>query len=464
MSYRVCMSIQPGWLEYKDPLKWQDNQVHSEYPKMNGAITPLLNTILTSILGNPVPNITVVTEKLQGSFGQDGLPIGCYGSILNNQSDVTFLPVEYPVVDYNKVDPVQVFHEGQLSILTLYKVDEVNKIIYADLLQSSLKSFDNVIWSLIFLSFFVFATLFFIRKRMHSLKKQGYSPLFETFSHMIGQETTDFSDRSGRLISMVMTFGFFFILAFYLNLMSTDLVVVIKPKVINNYKDVMDEKNATVFFYAFTYDLNEFVNAEKGSIQEEFWKMYKNNYINVDVQQNMKDMLSGGTINKTLDAKLISFLSSLYNHAFVKQVCKMKVIMQKDIPLFSRMFTWTSSDPEGKQHTTGLIMRQGLKSDLIRKGKRRLRGLFEGDIIKKLIAHVADTVDYGPIMEGTASISEIMKCLSKTVNYNHPKVENANPSNFRYLGLIYAFFFFIAFIVLVLEIVQKLWTTTRVRF
>ena len=173
------------------------------------------------------------------------------------------MPVEYPVVDYNNVDFVQVIHEGQLSIMSMYKVDGFNKIIYANLVQSSLKSFDSIIWSLICLSFFVFAALFFIRKRTHSLKKQGYSPLFEAFSHMISEETTDFSDRSGRLISTLVTLGFFFILEFYFILMSTDLVVVNKPQVINNYRDVMDEKNATVFFYAFMYDLNEFVSAEK---------------------------------------------------------------------------------------------------------------------------------------------------------------------------------------------------------
>ena len=80
MSYRVCMSIQPGLFQFDDPLKWQNNQVHPEYPMMSGGITPLINTILISMLGNHAPNITVITEKLQGSFGKNGLPIGCYGS------------------------------------------------------------------------------------------------------------------------------------------------------------------------------------------------------------------------------------------------------------------------------------------------------------------------------------------------------------------------------------------------
>ena len=456
------MSIQPGLLQFDDLPKWEGNQVYPEYPKMSGGLTPLSDIILTSTFGKPAPNMSIIIEKFKGSFGKDGLPIGCYGSILDNHSDATFLPVEYPVVDYNKVDPVQVLHEGQLSILTNYKVDEVNKIIYADLLQSSLKSFDRIIWSIIFLSILAFSVLLLMRKLVHSIKNQGYSPLFETFSHMIRQETTDFSDRSGRLISMIMTFGFFFLLAFYLNLMSTDLVVVTKPKVVNTYRDVMNIENVTVSFYSMTYDISEFENAEKGSIQEEFWNMFKDSYMTIDLQENMEGITNAETMKKALDGKLIALLSSLYSHALVKQGCKMKVIMQKDMPMLSRMFFWIPNDPEGKQHTTGLILRQGLKSDLIRKGKRRLRGLFEGDVIKKLIADVIDTIDFGPMSEGTASISEIMKCMSKTVNYNHPEVEKVNPRNFRYLALLCAFLFFKALIALVSEIVHKMMTITRV--
>ena len=64
-------------------------------------------------------------------------------------------------------------------------------------------------------------------------KKQGNdlsdSPFFETFSHFIGQDSSNFLDRPEKLISLSMMSGFFLILAFYLNLMSTDLVVYTKP-------------------------------------------------------------------------------------------------------------------------------------------------------------------------------------------------------------------------------------------
>ena len=104
-----------------------------------------------------------------------------------------------------------------------------------------------------------------------------------------------------------------------------------------------------------------------------------------------------------------------------------------------------------------------MKSDLIKKGKRRLRGLFEGDVIKKLIADVIDTIDFGHLSEGTASISEITKCMSKTVNYNQAEVEQVNPKNFRYLALVYAILVLVAFIVFVLEIHNFMTTPTQVK-
>ena len=192
------MTPQPGIIQVEEPYKWEDGQVNAEYPKTSGLIVPVTNLFLTSLLGNPAPNISLVFESGTGSVGQDGSPIACYGSVYNNESDIAYTPVEYPIQDYSKVDPVQVIYEGPLSILSLYKVDDKVSIEYADFLADSLKSFDMTIWSVVILTFFVFTGLLVL---WNSLKRtEGYSCLFETFCHMIGQESTNFEDRSGRLI------------------------------------------------------------------------------------------------------------------------------------------------------------------------------------------------------------------------------------------------------------------------
>ena len=91
----------------------------------------------------------------------------------------------------------------------------------------------------------------------------------------IGQTTdlkiSSINDRSGKLISIVMTVGFFVIILFYFNCMSTNLVVVTKPRVVNNYRDIMSRKNldlGRLVFFVITYDIKQFKN---GSMQHDFW-------------------------------------------------------------------------------------------------------------------------------------------------------------------------------------------------
>src|SRR2546429_6431325 len=102
MSYRVCMKPQPGFIHIDEPHKWQFGQVNAEYPKTSGVLVPATNLFLTSLLGNPAPNMSLVFESGTGSVGQDGSPIGCYGSVHNNESDIAYTLVEYPIKDYSK--------------------------------------------------------------------------------------------------------------------------------------------------------------------------------------------------------------------------------------------------------------------------------------------------------------------------------------------------------------------------
>ena len=441
------MTPQPTIIQIEEPHKWKNGQVNAEYPKTSGVIVPVTNLFLTSLLGNPAPNISLVFESGAGSVGQDGSPIACYGSVYNNESDIAYTPVEYPIKDYSKVDPVQVIYEGPLNILSLYKVDDKVSIEYADFLVNSLKSFDMTIWSVTILTFFVFACLLVLWKSLKRTK--SYSCLFETFCHMIGQESTNFEDRSGRLISFTMTVGFFFILEFYFNLMSTELVVVNKPHVMNNYRDIIDAEDMTVAFSSLTYDAIEFVEARKGTIQEEFWEKFKDTHVIVDYG---KDMNISVEINKKgMDGRLVLLLNSLYSTPGVLLNCKMKVILQSYTPSLVKLYVWLSSDSAGMQHTTGLITRQWIKNGLIMKGVRVLGRIFESGIVPKVISDSFESMDMGPLMEGTVDYSEIMKCMSKQLHYNQPEVERVSLKNFVYLNVVYSLLVLTAFLVLVSE-------------
>ena len=157
--------------------KWQHGRVHAEYPKTSGSLAQALSTLSSALLANPAPNISVVIESMTGS--------GCYRSIRDNQSDVTPLPIGYPIKDFDRVNPVQVFFERPLSILSSHKVVDKYSIIYADILKTSLRSFDFIVWSAV-VSMFIFVGLLFLRQLFNSVKKdkkqENDSPFFETFS------------------------------------------------------------------------------------------------------------------------------------------------------------------------------------------------------------------------------------------------------------------------------------------
>ena len=459
MAYRVCLSVQPGYIQIEETATWDGGQVHAKYPKLSGvAAEYLCNLILTSIL-RPAPNMSITSEPLSQAVGKDGLPTGCYASVHNNESDVSVMPVEYSIIDYEKVDPIQVFHEGSHSILSSYQVDDKPSIEYADLLKGSLKSFDSIIWSVSFLTFLTFSLLLCLRQSLKALK-ENYHPLFESFTHLIGQESTDYSDRSGRVISFTMTTGFFFILSFYLNLMSTDLVVVTKPEVINNYRDIMNA-NKTIGFLVVTHESQEFEEAEKGSIQEKLWKQFSKNHWLVDISSDV-----GAAVQFTsmvLNQKAVFILTSLFSPVAVEACCKFSQQVKDDLNNFNRTYSWTSSDPEGKQHTQGLIIRQGLDTDLIRKGKRRIKGLFEGDIIHKSVDLVGHAIEFGSFSDGNeVSFSALLKCMSKQVNYNQPEVEEVSVKNFKYLIQVCGILIAICCVVLVLELLYKTFKETRV--
>ena len=134
MLYRVCLSPQPSYLMMEKPKKWEGDQVHAMYPEITGVMAEFAYLFLTTVLGNSAPNMTIVTESLTGSVGSDGVPSGCYASIHNNKSDITVMPVEYPILEFEKVDPIQVLYEGPLTIFSTYQVEAASHICYADTL------------------------------------------------------------------------------------------------------------------------------------------------------------------------------------------------------------------------------------------------------------------------------------------------------------------------------------------
>ena len=126
-------------------------------------------------------------------------------------------------------------------------------------------------------------------------------------------------------------------------------------------------------------------------------------------------------MNKVVKQKGVIIMTGIVSEVFLELCCKMLDGMKAGTDLFGKTYGWLSSDPEGKQHTRGLIMRQGLNDELIIKGKRRLKGLFEESLHHRALEDSFGSMDLGPMMAQT-SYSNIRKCMLKQLHYNHLEV------------------------------------------
>ena len=118
-----------------------------------------------------------------------------------------------------------------------------------------------------------------------------------------------------------------------------------------------------------------------------------------------------------------------------------------------------SSDPEGKQHTEGFIMRQGLKTDRIRKGIMVSQRIFDTGFQLKDISESFRDTDVGSLMTSPPNVTEMIKCLSDQVIFNEEQVETVVVQNFKFLTLICVLLLLLALSVLFLENVHKMKTT-----
>ena len=453
MIYRICAIQAPNFIVFQNENEWDSSHVHDEWPKTSGVASKYYyDIILRAILGEKPPNISFVFEPMKG--------LGCYSSVRDNYSDFTIVKSGYHVQDFDKVNPVQVMTEGPLKILSTYKVDEY-EIVYTDILSTSVCSFDATVWAAFVVAFLGFVVLLVLRKRANSCKRDkkqgndlGDSPIFETFSHMISQDSSDFTDNFGKVISLTMTIGFFFIVVYYLNMMSTDLVVERKPPVIQNYRDIIDKKDLTVSFYDGLPDVKEFEDAEDGSIQAELWSEKKT----LTKMMNPKNQeLMMNIVMMVLKQKAVCLLDSLLAPPTRKMFCQMKPFLKETVPGGEHVYGWISSDPEGKQHTRGILMRHELKTPLIIKGLRRLKGLIEGDILSQGLEKGMDIKndDKLSMFSDETSFYDTLKCLSKEVIYNSQKVDVVTLKNFRLLWQFVLIMFAFSYIVLIFERVKK---------
>ena len=395
---------------------WTKGQIRNEFPETKGVWSHVFDTTMSPIFKSLRGNFSLRVEEEFGMKKKDGT--GCYGSIRNNESDISLVPHYYPTIDYDKVDPYQVVAELSLKILSGYKSKTEADVSFNDFILTSMKSFDSQTWFAVWTMILAFFGLWMIKRVLFSdnedvpLRRTIAETLWDTLLLFISQESTDYYQFMDRLLSIVMTLSFFFLTNIYFGLMSTDLV-----SVINSYQDIMNRPNITPVFTTTNSETQEFEDAyedDDDSIQAKFWAKYRGRVEMFDFNSDPTKLIN--LMQKAFDMQKVLIINEFSAKTSGRALCRFKIGNQ----LFPNVYTWVSKDPSARMRQKGFILRNGIKkTPQLKAFRRKMRNFVETGIYDGLTdAFVKDSLESSEEFGiPSAPHSQVEKCVSDQVVY-----------------------------------------------
>ena len=437
--YRLCGVIFPFFFEIEDyESAWAGGQIRDELPKIRGYLSHLLEPTLSTLFKPLLRNMSVIVENEIGTQKKDGTLTGCYRSIRDNESDFSVMLTNYPTIDYDKVFPHQIMMEYSLKIMSGYHSEAKANVSFNDFILTSVKSFDSQTWFSVMVLFFAFFGLWMTKRALFQnnegdLRKTVAETLWDTLLLFISQESTDYYNFLDRLLSILMTLSFFLLTTIYFGLMSTDLVSVTKPTVINSYQDIMNQPNITPVFVAMMPDTQEFEDAyvdNDDSIQARFWAKYKSKKEMADPNADPRKLLD--MMQEGANMKRVLIMNGIYIDEIRRGICKIKT----GFNVYENVYTWISRDPAARMHEAAYIMRNGMKqTPQLKAFKRKMRSMFETGIVHSLIDAVTrdglQSTDQFSLP--SAPHSQVERCVSDQLVYANAFVDTVVLQNFQFL-------------------------------
>ena len=457
--YRFCTVSVPAVLEIVDyESKWAAGQRRDEFPKIRGSWSYFFDTVLSKPFKFLRANISLVVENEIGTKKKDGTLTGCYRSIRDNESDFSLLLTDFPTIDFDKVDPFQVVMEYSLKLLSAYHSKTEADVSFNDFILTSIKSFDSQTWFAVLVMVSAFFGLWMTKRYLFSdnnqvsLRRRIAEALWDTLLLFISQESTDYDKFMDRFLSILMTLSFFLLTTIYFGLMSTDLVTVTKPSVINSYEDIMNRPNITPVFVTVMSDTQEFEDAyedDDGSIQAKFWAKYKDKMEMADPRSDpakLIDMMLEGA-----DLKRVLIMNGVFIDGARTAACQLKVGYQ----LEKNTYSWISRDPDARMHKKALIMRNGMKqTPHLKAFQRKIKSLFETGILNSFMDAVTrnglQSSDQLSFPSGPHS--QVERCLSDQIVYADAFVDTVVLQNFQVLLALSVVMLPASIIVLLIEV------------
>ena len=233
----------------------------------------------------------------------------CLDSIALNESDYMPVPIGLPVPqDFEKVNPFTILLETKMSMVQAYnRTDHSN--MKTDIFTTSITGLNWKVWLYLFILLVGLVFLLKIRQRFlkrnflrrHRLDfrrkksincrdEETSDACFHVISAFCQQACKEYQDSFlNTITSWVYFLSFFLITGYFCNVMSTDMIVVNKPDVIENYDDVFKKGKVIPTFARQTSDFKHFEEAVNGSREHQFWKQLNNMYSKKDILVDVRN-------------------------------------------------------------------------------------------------------------------------------------------------------------------------------
>ena len=400
------------------------------------------------------PNLNY-TLTVTDSFGNDG----CEGSISRNESDVTIGMVDFPIKhDYYQVNPVITLYDEPIVIIQAYNRSNKEKEL-ADFFKTSLESFSPSLWTSI--AFFVlFMGIMLITRRLllkNEMKEDDLRhPYFEAVSTFIQQDEKDYPDSYRRVLTLITSVAsFILITGYFCNLMSTDMVIVEKPVVINNYDDILAKPGLITYFMKVLADYEHFKYAEKDSIEHKLWTVMTTersteSHLVIDAK-GYADLIPKAIDGATGKSVLIS--SRFVEQMTRRTICGLKYMSG----LFKDLLSLSTIDPRSKSYQKGVIFRQ-VDNPILKTFSKRLRRIVEGGLQDKLLKEFHGRVSLPELIGDNNDSEDLRDCFSSTVVVvQTPEVQAPRLGNYLLLLKVVSVWLLISFFILIYECIFLFW-------
>lgn len=251
-------------------------------------------------------------------------------------------------------------------------------------------AYDWVMWFCVLTTMFIVINLLMLGRHLLQKKKGIAEPTWIVTMFMLDQDYLHEVNAFLYVLSISLTFFSYFNTQYMLNNMSTDMIVILDPEVIQSYDDIISRENYTATWLKHYSDHEEFKNAPVGSIEHDVWQ--KALYVRKRTGRNfMLDFArdpfeSAEFIVKHRGVYTMKFKSTYTTTIFLSGLSE--DYDMKDLRFLIR------KDPRAKSHLLAYPMSPKITKEKRGHINRRMQRMFETGIIERGMHFIWDGLGY----------------------------------------------------------------------